>query len=153
KHFDSLAHGTAGKEGTGNSSLNWPQIRYAETLLIYAEAQNEADGAPNAAAINALKTVRDRAGLTTPGTFTQDAFRQAVWRERWYELCFENITWFDMVRLRKVFNESTKGFDDFIGHQFADNGAVLAEKHLLFPLPTSEMRNNPNLTPQNPGYQ
>ena len=152
KHFDSLGHGTAGKEGTGNSSLNWPQIRYAEVLLIYAEAQNEADGAPNAAAINALKMVRDRAKLTTPATFTQAAFREAVWRERWYELCFENITWFDMVRLRKVFNENTRGFDDFVGHTFADNGAKLEERHLLFPLPTAEMRNNPNLKPQNPGY-
>lgn len=152
KHFDSLAHGTAGKEGTGNSSLNWPQIRYAEVLLTYAEAQNEADGTPNATAITALKLVRTRANLATPATFTQQAFREAVWRERWYELCFENITWFDMVRLRKVFNETTKGFDEFVGHTFADNAAKLEEKHLLFPLPTQEMRNNPNLKPQNPGY-
>ncbi len=152
KHFDSVAHGTAGKQGTGSSSLNWPQIRYADVLLTYAEAQNEADGSPNAAAINALKAIRTRAGLTTPASFTQTAFREAVWRERWYELCFEGITWFDMVRLRKVFNETTKGFDDFVGHKFADNGATLAEKHLLFPLPTADMRNNPNLTPQNPGY-
>lgn len=152
KHFDSLGHGTLGKEGTGNSSLNWPQIRYADVLLTYAEAQNEADGAPNATAINALKQIRDRAKLTTPATFTQAAFRTAVWKERWYELCFEGITWFDMVRLRKVFNESTKGFDEFVGHKFADNGATLEEKHLLFPLPTAEMRNNSNLTPQNPGY-
>lgn len=152
KHFDSVAHGTSGREGTGISSLNWPQIRYADVLLTYAEAQNEADGAPNAAAINALKLVRTRAGLATPAVFTQAAFREAVWKERWYELCFENITWFDMVRLRKVFNETTKGFDDFVGHRFADNGATLAEKHLLFPLPTADMRNNPNLIPQNPGY-
>ena len=152
KNFDTVGHGTAGKEGTGNSSLNWPQIRYADVLLIYAEAQNEADGTPNAAAIGALKAIRDRAKLTTPGSFTQAQFREAVWRERWHELCYEGITWFDMVRTRKVFNEATKGFDNFVGHKFADNGATLAEKHLLFPLPTAEMQNNPNLKPQNPGY-
>src|SRR4030095_8434475 len=88
KHFDSVAHGTSGKAGTGQSSLNWPQIRYAQVLLTYAEAQNEAGGGPNAAAYNALKSIRDRAGLVTPamGTFTQASFREAVWRERWHEL-------------------------------------------------------------------
>ncbi len=154
KHFDSLAHGSAGKEGTGQSSLNWNQIRYAQVLLDYAEAQNEVGG-PTAAAWDALDKVRTRAGLTTPalGTFTQATFRDAVLRERWHELAYEGITWFDMVRLKKVYNEATNGFDNFVGHAFPDNGAVLADKHLLFPLPTAEMQNNPNLKPQNPGYQ
>ncbi len=154
KHFDSIAHGTFGKAGTAQSSLNWPQIRYAQVLLTYAEAQNEAGAGPNAAAWNALKAIRDRAQLTTPaiGTYTQATFREAVWRERWHELCYEGITWFDMVRLRKVYNEATNGFDNFVGHKFPDNGATLADKHLLFPLPTAEMQNNPNLKPQNPGY-
>jgi len=152
KHFDSLGHGTAGREGTGNSSLNWPQIRYADVLLIYAEAQNEADGMPNAAAIAALKAIRDRAKLSTPTTFTQATFREAVWRERWHELCYENITWFDMVRLRKAYNPVTNTFQDFVGYKFPDNNATLQEKHLLFPLPTAEMQNNPNLRPNNTGY-
>jgi hypothetical protein len=153
KHFDIIAHGTLGTKGTTQSSLNWPQIRYAQVLLTYAEAQNES-GAPSAAAWNALKAIRDRAGLTTPaiGTFTQTSFREAVWRERWHELCYEQITWFDMIRLRKVYVEATNGFDNFVGHKFPDNNATLADKHLLFPLPTAEMQNNPNLTPQNPGY-
>jgi len=155
KHFDSVAHGTSGKAGTGQSSLNWPQIRYAQVLLTYAEAQNEAGNGPNAAAYNALKSIRDRAGLVTPliGTFTQASFREAVWRERWHELCYEGITWFDMIRTRKAYKEATNSFENFAGHVFADNSnATLAEKHLLFPLPTAEMQNNPNLTPQNPGY-
>ncbi|KIC96279.1 RagB/SusD family nutrient uptake outer membrane protein [Flavihumibacter solisilvae] len=152
KHFDSVGHGTSGRPGTGNSSLNWNQLRYAEVLLTYAEAQNEAGGSPNADAVAALKAIRDRANLTTPTTFTQDEFRQAVWRERWYELCFEGVSWFDMVRLKKVFNTTTKGFDSFVGHSFPGNGATLQEKHLLFPLPTSEMQNNQNLRPNNPGY-
>lgn len=152
KHFDVDAHGTAGKAGTATSSLNWDLIRYAEVLLIYAEAQNEADGSPNANAIKALTDIRTRASLTTPTSFTQAAFRTAVWKERWHELCYEGITWFDMVRLRKVFNPVTGAFDDFVGHRFPDNGATLQQKHLLFPLPTPEIQNNPNLGPQNPGY-
>lgn len=154
KNFDIDAHGTLGKEGTGQSSLNWPQIRFAQVLLTYAEAQNEVGGGPNAAAWKALDTIRTRSQLTTPaiGTFTQATFREAVWRERWHELCYEGITWFDMVRLRKVYVESINGFDNFIGHAFPDNGAKLANKHLLLPLPTTEMKNNPNLKPNNPDY-
>lgn len=153
KHFDVIAHGTAGVEGTGQSSLNYNQIRYAQVLLTFAEAQNEVTG-PSTAAYNALKAIRDRAGLTTPpqATFSQATFREAVWRERWHELAYEGITWFDMVRLKKVYNEATNGFNNFVGHKFPDNNATLQEKHLLFPLPTAEIRNNPNLTPQNPGY-
>jgi hypothetical protein len=146
KHFDEIAHGTLGKAGTTMSDLNWMNMRYAEVLLTYAEAQNEVGG-PTQAAWNALNAIRTRARLTTPalGTFTQATFRQAVWRERWHELCYEGITWFDMVRLRKVYNEATNGFNDFVGHKFADNGAVLQAKHLFLPLPTNELRNNPNL--------
>lgn len=152
KHFDVSAHGTAGVAGSSSSSLNWDLIRYAEVLLIYAEAQNESDGTPNAAAIKALTDIRTRAGLPTPLTFTQAAFRTAVWEERWKELAFEGITWFDMVRLRKVYNPVTDALDDFVGHKFPDNQATLQSKHLLFPLPAAEMQNNPNLRPNNPGY-
>ncbi|MEO6549692.1 MAG: RagB/SusD family nutrient uptake outer membrane protein [Ferruginibacter sp.] len=153
KYFDFVANGVLGTKGTNRSDLNVTLIRYAEVLLIYAEAQNEVGG-PTQAAFDALKKIRDRAQLLTPdlGTFNQVSFREAVWRERWYELCFEGITWFDMVRLRKVFNETTKTFDNFAGHIIPYNGKVFDEKRLLFPLPTSEMQNNPNLQPQNPGY-
>jgi hypothetical protein len=129
-------------------------IRYAEVLLIYAEAQNES-GAPDQQAYDALKAIRDRAQLVTPaiGTFTQATFRDAVLKERWHELCFEGITWFDMVRLRKVYNHETDGFDNFIGHINLNSNQALQEKHLLFPLTKAEMINNPNLRPQNPGYE
>ncbi len=154
KHFDVIANGTAGVPGTATSSLNWTNIRYAQVLLTFAEAENEAKGGPDQAAWDALNSIRTRAGLITPalGTFTQATFREAVWRERWHELAYEGITWFDMIRLHKVYKEATNGFDDFVGHKFPANSSVLAEKHLLFPLPTTEMQNNPNLTPQNPGY-
>nr|WP_215222828.1 RagB/SusD family nutrient uptake outer membrane protein [Echinicola shivajiensis] len=154
KHFNITANGSPGVAGTAKDNLNVPMLRYAEVLLIYAEAQNEVGSGPNMEAYNALKSIRDRAELATPamGTFDQVSFREAVWRERWYEFCYEGITWFDMVRLRKVFNETTKGFDDFAGHVNLSSDQPLQEKHYLFPLPIPEMQNNPNLTPQNPGY-
>lgn len=153
KHFNQTANGSFGVAGTRNDNLNVPQIRYAEVLLTFAEAQNEVGG-PNQQAYDAFKRIRDRATLTTPalGTYTKESFREAVWKERWHELCYEQITWFDMVRLRKVFNETTKGFDNFVGHINQSSKQPLQEKHLLLPLGKQEMLNNPNLKPQNPGY-
>ncbi|UHG92906.1 RagB/SusD family nutrient uptake outer membrane protein [Spirosoma oryzicola] len=153
KHFNRTSNGTEGVAGTRQNNLNVPLIRYAETLLIFAEAQNEVGG-PTQATYDALKRIRDRAQLTTPalGTYTQANFREAVWRERWWEFCYEQITWFDMVRTRKVFNEKTKGFDNFVGHVNLNTNKVLEQKHLLLPLGVQEMLNNPNLRPQNPGY-
>ena len=122
---------------------------------MYAEAQAEL-GTVNEEAYAALKAIRDRAKLNTPaiGTYTPASFKEAVWKERWHEFAYEGITWFDMVRLRKVFNEETKKFDNFVGHKNLNvsGGVALQEKHLLFPLGIQEMRNNPNLKPQNPGY-
>jgi hypothetical protein len=151
KHFDLIANGTLGVEGTSRSDLNIPQIRYAETLLIYAEAQNRADGAPNTAAYTAVNALRKRAQLLDLAGLNQTQFEEAVWRERWHELCYEGIIWFDMVRLRKVYNESTNGFDNFVGHINKSVNQPLQSKNLLFPIPTPEIRNNPKLT-QNPGY-
>lgn len=105
-------------------------------------------------AYNAFKRIRDRAQLVTPdmGAYNQTTFREAIWRERWHELCYEQITWFDMVRLQKVYNGATNGFDNFVGHINPSSNQALQEKHLLFPIPRPELQNNPNLTPQNPGY-
>jgi hypothetical protein len=153
KHFNIAANGGPGIVASKRNDLNVPQIRYAEVLLIYAEAQNEvASGTQDA--YDAFKRIRDRAKLTTPGigTFIQTSFKEAVWRERWHELCYEGITWFDMVRLRKVYNETTNGFDDFVGHVNKSSNQPLQAKHLLFPLGVQEMLNNPNLKTQNPGY-
>lgn len=153
KHFNIVANGIAGAKGSAQNNLDVPQIRYAEVLLIYAEAQNEVGG-PTQEAYDAFKRIRDRAKLVTPdmGTYDMTTFREAVWRERWHELCYEGITWFDMVRLRKVYNETTNGFDEFVGHVNKSSNQALQAKHLLMPLGVQEMLNNPNLKPQNPGY-
>ena len=153
KHFNIASNGFSGIAGTRNDNLNVPQIRYAQVLLTYAEAQNEVGG-PTADAYNAFKRIRDRAKLTTPdlGAYNQNTFRNAVYKERWHELCFEQITWFDMTRTRKAFNEITKSFEDFVGHTNLSSNQKLQEKHLLLPIPKAEMLNNPNLKTQNPGY-
>ncbi|MFD2572697.1 RagB/SusD family nutrient uptake outer membrane protein [Spirosoma soli] len=144
KHFDTQAHLT-----TSASDLNWPLMRYAEVLLTYAEAANEVAG-PTADAYEAVNKIRRRAKLPDLTALTKEQLREAVWKERWYELSFENKTWFDMARLRKAFNVTTKAFDEFVGHKFS-YGPVLKERELLFPIPTAEIRNNSKLQ-QNKGY-
>ena len=141
---------TEAQLSTTSSNLNWPVLRYAEVLLTYAEASNEAGGGPSAAAVEAVNKIRQRANLSPIGALSQGSFREEVWKQRWYELSFENKTWYDMARLRKAFNVSTKKFDDFVGHKFS-YGPVLKERELLFPIPTAEIRNNSKLK-QNPGY-
>ena len=135
---------------TAKSSLNYPLLRYADVLLMYAEAQNEADGSPSADAYSCVNQVRQRANLKGLSGLSQDEFRQAVWKERYHELSFENKIWFDMARTRKVLNLTTGKFDNYVGHKFT-YGPALSERELLFPIPTNEIKNNKNLK-QNDGY-
>jgi hypothetical protein len=136
---------------TAKSDLNYTIYRLADVMLMYAEAQNEADGAPNATTISNVNAIRARAGLAPIGSLSKDAFEQEVWSERYFELCFENKMWFDMLRTRKVRNDLTGAFDNFIGHTTVF-GSTFTEKQLLFPLPKQETDVNPKLLPNNPGF-
>src|SRR5690606_36477807 len=88
----------AANEGSAQSDLNWCIYRYADVLLMYAEAVNEAQSGPTTQAYDAVNLVRDRAELDELDGLSQDAFRDAVRIQRIHELSFENKTWFDMVR-------------------------------------------------------
>jgi len=74
----------------GNHGTNWPIYRYAEVLLLLAEALNE-QGKDGSSYLNA---VRSRAGLGD----AQGDMREAIFNERRVELAFENKRWFDLVR-------------------------------------------------------
>ncbi|RAV28144.1 RagB/SusD family nutrient uptake outer membrane protein [Sinomicrobium soli] len=134
---------------TAQNDLNWTFIRYAEVLLTYAEAGFEAYGA-TAEVLDAVNQVRDRANLPL---FDASVSREDIWKERFHELAFENKTWFDMVRRRKVLNLESGQWDDFVGHRFSygENPPTLTEKYLLFPVPQREINNNTKLS-QNPGW-
>lgn len=140
-------------EAISDGDANWPVIRYAEVVLIFAEAENEVNG-PTVEAYNAINSIRKRArdsngdGIDDPNDLlelpnlqdlSKDGFRTAVWRERELELCFEGHQRWDLLRQ-----------DRFIEAMTA-NGKNVEEKHKLFPIPMLEIAANPNLT-QNPGY-
>lgn len=136
---------------TANESDNdWPVIRYADVLLMYAEALNETGNTPDA--LVSLNQVRSRAGLSARISLAQDAFRLAIEQERRVELNFEGHRWFDLVRtgrLVPVMTAYTAKYRTSGGYlvgnyQFAANKA-------LYPVPFRERSLNPNLT-QNPGY-
>lgn len=135
---------------TAQSDLNFTIYRLADVMLMYAEASNQAEGGPNAMAIDMVNKIRQRAQLPPIGALSQGAFEKEVWTQRDLELCYENKTWFDMLRTRKVRNVTTKNFDDFVGHT-TTFGKTFTKNQLLFPIPQREIDNNTNLE-QNPGF-
>jgi hypothetical protein len=123
------------------SPANWPVLRYADVLLMQAEALNELGQTTDAEA--PLNRVRTRAGLPEVHGLQKDAFREKVLHERRMELAFEGQRWFDIVRVKN----GQYGLDFLHGI-----GKVnAAAKHLLLPIPQKEIDANPNLA-QNPGY-
>lgn len=135
---------------TAHADLNYTIYRLADVMLMYAEASNRAEGAPNAVAVDAVNKIRLRALLTPIGAMSQDAFEKEVWTQRYLELAYEGKTWFDMLRTRKVRNDLTGNFDDFVGHTTVW-GKTFTANQLLFPIPLREINNNPMLT-QNSGF-
>lgn len=152
KFFDENAE----RSNAGRSGKCFPLIRYADVLLNYAEAQTKADGTPNNLSYTSLNLVKRRAQITDASNLNPTQFIDEVLIERNKELCYENQTWFDMVRTRKVFDVKANKLVDFIGYTFpysSTNFTIkLTDKNLLFPIPSSEIDANPLLKPNNPGY-
>lgn len=97
-----------GKKTEGSTGINFPYIRYADVLLMNAEAENELNG-PTTKAKNALKQVRERAfrGADNQSLMVNDYvdalstkkdFLKAVLDERKWEFAGENMRWKDLVR-------------------------------------------------------
>ena len=131
-----------------NSPLNFPVLRYADVLLMKAEALNETGKTAEAQLLatddNAtLNKVRVRAGLLNVTSLDQAALREKILHERRIELAFEGQRWFDLIRV----NNGQYGID-FL-HSIGKSN--MSSKYLLFPVPQKERDANPNLT-QNTGY-
>jgi len=145
----------------GRTNDNWPVIRYADVLLMLAEAINEATG-PSAEALGYLNQVRSRAGLAPLAGLAQAAFRTAVLKERRVELAFENHRWFDLKRTKTPaeltafmnahgLQERANPTIDRGGVAFNVLDYVYTDNEYLLPIPAGEILINTKLT-QNPGY-
>jgi hypothetical protein len=135
--------------GNGVGDENWTLLRMPEVMLIYAEASNEVSG-PTPKAYTQINAIRSRAKLPDLSGLSQDAFRTAVWKERYHELAYENKAYFDIQRTRKAYNVTTNSFVDVVGFK-GEVGPAFQEKYLLWALPSAEVNNNKKLT-QNPGW-
>lgn len=122
-------------------------LRYADVLLMYAEALNEIqyDASEGSLALKYLNAVRQRAGisnLTAKQLPTQEKFRKSILVERQREFPYEGQRWFDLVRM---------GFAKSV---MAENGVEIKDYQLLFPIPQQEIEKvgDKSILWQNPGY-
>ncbi|SEW53460.1 RagB/SusD family nutrient uptake outer membrane protein [Chitinophaga arvensicola] len=149
KKFSDRTTTTAG----GN---DYPMYRYADVLLFYAECQARAAGQPDADAMEMLNRVHRRAygkpaaipdatvDFKLTDYATLDAFVNLVVKERTYEDCCEAKHWHDLKRL----GTAKQVIKDM-------KGITMADKQLLWPIPTIEYNYNKAIDPvkdQNPGY-
>ena len=134
-------------EDQNYSNMNWYILRYADVLLLYAEAANEAEGAPSSDAYKAVDDVRLRAGLPgLPAGLSQAEFRQAVRDERAHELCFEAHRRQDLVRWGIYYETILKTYQDqsAFWHYLASDYYIAGEytkknKNELLPIPQREI--------------
>lgn len=138
-----------------NTNDNWPIYRYADALLLLAEALNEQPG-KSADALIYLNRIRTRAfgdALHNTTTTDQAALRDIIAHERRVELAFENRRWHDLVRTGKAV-EVMNAYGVKLKQQYSYLSPAsyqVNNNKLLFPIPQSERELNPALT-QNDGY-
>ena len=140
---------------TTNSDCNIHIIRYADALLMYAEALNEVGQTDKA--LDNLNRVRERAFNSPDYNYSglsQAEFRTAVWKERRLEFAMEGHRWFDLVRtgrfIQRMKDHSAleAQLAESIKSDIANN---IKDYMILMPIPQREIDLNPALI-QNPGY-
>lgn len=137
----------------GETNSNWPIYRYADALLLLAEALNE-QGGKSAEALSYLNEVRNRA-FKGGGTMTvtdQQTLRNLIAHERQIELAFENKRWLDLVRTDQaieVMNAHGTVIKK-IDPNISPSGYNVTASRLIFPIPRREIQIGE--LEQNPGY-
>ncbi|MEJ7768735.1 MAG: RagB/SusD family nutrient uptake outer membrane protein [Chitinophagaceae bacterium] len=144
----------------GNVRRPWVIFRYAEVLLNYAEALNEAQG-PVAEVYTYMNQLRSRATMPAlPAGLSKDAMRTMIRKERQVELCFEDHRFFDVRRWKtgeQVFNRPVTGMritrsgTTFTYTRFTVENRVFNSKMYRFPFPQNELNKVTKLV-QNPGW-
>jgi starch-binding outer membrane protein, SusD/RagB family len=142
-----------------DNAFDFALIRYADVLLMYAEAINIVNNRPNQAAIDALNKVRERArGIKNDPTIlpnyrvgmTKNQFVDVLLLERYYELCFEGLRKDDLIRTGKLIS-ALKALDmeRWDTPEFG-RPANIQDFQLNFPIPIAEIQIS-KMT-QNKGY-
>lgn len=127
----------------GDADNNWTVLRYADVLLMYAEALNEVNNGPTTEAYAAIDAVRKRASLAPLASgLSKAAFALAIEHERQVELAFEGHRWFDLVRTGRAVAVMNQHF----------KAPVVQDFNAVFPIPQTQIDVNPAGIKQNPGY-
>ncbi len=140
----------------------WIYMRYAEILLNYAEAQNEAVG-PDASVYDAINQIRERVDMPElPAGLTQTEMREAIRRERQVELAFEEHRFYDVRRwmiAMETENEPAYGINITKSgntltyeRKVALDGRKFEQKHYWLPIPRAEIQSSGNKLEQSPNY-
>ncbi len=144
-----------GETIAGNCDVNFHVLRYADALLMYAEALNEVGN--TAKAVGVINRIRERAfrdALHNYTASTQAVFRAQVYLERRLELANEGQRWFDLVRTNRLF-ETMKAHGTLEAQLAETNKTTITanakDYQLLYPVPQRETDLNKSLK-QNPGY-
>ena len=145
----------------------WIYFRYAEILLNYAEAQNEAVG-PDGTVYAAINSIRSRASVNMPALpagLSQSAMRTTIQNERQIELAFEEHRFYDVRRWKIA--DSTENVPAYgvsvtvnpsnpSGYTYTKiislAGRSFLPQHYWLPIPLSEIQASNNQLKQNPGY-
>lgn len=149
----------------GTAILNYVFFRYAEILLNYAEAMNEAGGATGEV-YSAVNAVRTRAGIPAlPAGLTKEAMRARIRNERAVEFAFEDMRWWDILRWKKgqeLVAQPMKGmvitkptpttFSYSVTTLPANYQKVFQDYMHLYPIPIAEISKSAGLLKQNPGW-
>lgn len=146
-----------------NARRPWMVLRYAEVLLNYAEALNEAQG-PVADVYKYVNQVRQRTGVAMPvlpAGLTKDQMRLRIQNERRVELCFEGHRFFDVRRWKlgeELLNKPVTGMriektgtNTYTYTRFQVEQRVFADKNYLFPFSQNDINRQPAVI-QNTGY-
>ena len=154
----------------GQIPLSWLHMRYADLLLIHAEAAFFNNN--TSAALASLEQVRSRVSLNTDQSLAGDALRDAIWKERRLELALEQHRLYDLRRqkinstprlalvmgqqgsfVRYNLDENNDPFETTNTFEEQDKGINFdINKHLLWPIPPEEIQLTQGRVVQNPGY-
>ena len=147
-HVRKYLYDTRENQERYRSVQNIPILRYADALLLFAEAENMVNGGPTQAAVDAVNQIISRANgyvanaadplLTT--AMSQEAFDAAVIEQRNLELCFEYDRWYDLVRKRILCDVTIPAYQPNCD-----------PNDYLWPIPQTDLRLNIDMQ-QNPGY-
>jgi hypothetical protein len=160
---------------TNTRAKSWVLMRYAEVLLSYAEAANEAFGPEAKPTLNgvpavrsareAINLVRARTGVAMPAIaagVTKEELRERIRNERRVELAFEEHRFFD-VRRWKIAEQTERaplrgmrvrrtGTGTFTYEPFTAENRVFDQKMYLYPIPFEEVAKSNGVIIQNPGW-